>query len=139
MTKEQDENRFRALLAKKDAVFKRSYNFPYLDEPLVVYFKILKSGEQPDSDLSGYSELSAEDRSKRNLQAISDKVFAMIDKANRDGATPEEFKVSRQMWDELRRDIPEVHDRIAMDISGLSGMLEERFFGGRNPPGPSSS
>lgn len=131
----KDVSEFKRLLAGVNAVRKETFNFPFYDRPITVYYKTLKSVDIPEQTLQpDFFDLPAKERTLILLEQQADIVFEMIQKAQKEGEVPDASKIDRETWDALRTDAPQAYQTIVGRISGLLDQVTQRFFGGPRTP-----
>jgi len=135
LTDEEDERVFRLLLSRADTVLKCEVRHPLVPEPIVVYYRQLASGEAPAMDLpEDFATLKREEKIRLIFRHNSDSVWAMIDKAQKtDPSIPKKYRLTKEEWFGMRERLPQVHDLIVMEVTGLASRVDEVFFG-RSPP-----
>jgi len=132
-----DGNVFQQLLELKDVVFHIEERPQFFSTPLRVYYSILKEGEHKKVDFDtpktadDWKDMSNEDKLAIINKAEVEYTWQMISKAQKvDGAVPNEYVLTRDMWNELGDNFPDVRETIIEKMTGGKRKLMESFFGG---------
>lgn len=136
-----ESNVFTKLLGLKDKVFHVESDAPFMEEPLRVYYAVPKEGEVVDSGVEfpksreELDELTTEDRLQLMVDFEIDYVWSMINKAQEMGdSVPEQYRITKQMWDDMGKHFPFVRNDIIGKITGGTKRLAEGFLSGPKTP-----
>jgi hypothetical protein len=138
MTKEEiiglqsEMNVFDRLLTFKDKLLDISVDVPFMDEPLKIYYMVLKKEDEPDIDMpSDIMDWQPNERFKFLLKQSEARVWAMIKKANKHKDVPKKYKFSQKNWDAIKKTFPDITEMIVGRITGSLDKMLENFIIGR--------
>jgi len=125
-------NVFDRLLTFKDKLLDISVDVPFMDEPLKIYYMVLKKEDEPDIDMPpDIMEWKPNERFKFLLKQSEARVWAMIKRGNKHKDVPKKYKLSQKNWDKIKKTFPDITEMIVGRITGSLDKMLENFIIGR--------
>lgn len=125
---------FERLLTYKDFLHSETFDVPFLDEKITVFWMTLTADEIPPVEEPQHFDVADFGTKMRWLNKYQDKkVFTMIDKAQRlhPDKIPKECFLTEKVWEEICEKFPDIRDEIVGRITGSTKRIIESFFGGQ--------